>query len=268
MKISFSTLGCPRWSWNDILTTAADLKYDGIEVRGVGKEIAAPSIPQFSPEALPATRAQLKELGLGISCLTSDICLHVREREDDVLRSIAAYIDLADRMDVPYIRILGCAGVAQPTGQVDRGYIKELAQRLGALAGQKGVTLLLETNGVWAQTDKLRLLLDDIASPYVAALWDVNHPFSYFGESAQTTWDNIGNYVRHMHLKDSIMQDGRVHYALLGHGNLPLEQIIDITTRAGYDGFYSLEWLKRWDVTLEEPGIVFAHYVSYMRSFA
>ena len=52
------------------------------------------------------------------------------------------------------------------------------------------------------------------------------------------------------------------------YGDLPLEQIIETTQKAGYEGFYSLEWLKRWDVTLEEPGIVLAHYVSYMRSFA
>ena len=34
----------------------------------------------------------------------------------------------------------------------------------------------------------------------------------------------------------------------------------------GYDGFYSLEWVKRWDTTLEEPGIVFAHFANYMRT--
>lgn len=36
MKISFSTLGCPRWSWREILATACDLGYGGVEVRGVG----------------------------------------------------------------------------------------------------------------------------------------------------------------------------------------------------------------------------------------
>lgn len=267
MKISFSTLGCPRWSWNEIVTTAADLKYDGIEVRGVGKDISAPSIPQFSAEQLPATLEQLGKLGLSISCLTSDICLHVREREEEILREIAAYVELAQAMRVPYVRIMGCAGVAQPTGQVDAGYVRELAQRCGTMAAEKGVTLLMETNGVWAQTDKLRRLLDDINSPGVAALWDVNHPYRYYGESAQTTWDNLGEYVRHMHFKDSIMQDGRAKYAIMGYGDLPIEQAIEVSTAGGYDGFYSLEWLKRWDVTLEEPGIVFAHYVSYMKSF-
>lgn len=268
MKISFSTLGCPRWNWNDIVTTAADLKYNGIEVRGVGKDISAPSIPQFGADRIESTKSQLNDLGLSISCLTSDICLHVREREQDVLREIAAYIDLAAAMGVPYIRIMGCAGVAQPTGQVDEEYVYEMSSRCGAMAAEKGVTLLLETNGVWAQTDKLAKLIERMNSKGIAALWDVNHPYRYYGESAQTTWDNIGRHIRHMHMKDSVMQDGRARYAILGYGDLPLEQFIQVSAEGGYDGFYSLEWLKRWDITLEEPGIVFAHYVSYMRSFA
>ena len=49
MKISFSTLGCPRWSWREILATACDLGYGGVEVRGVGNDISVPSIPWTKP---------------------------------------------------------------------------------------------------------------------------------------------------------------------------------------------------------------------------
>ena len=38
--------------------------------------------------------------------------------------------------------------------------------------------------------------------------------------------------------------------------------------RAGFDGFFSLEWVKRWNPDLQEPGIVFAHYKNYMDSLA
>lgn len=41
MKICFSTLGCPDWSWEEILAAAKDLGYDGIELRGLGNEIYA-----------------------------------------------------------------------------------------------------------------------------------------------------------------------------------------------------------------------------------
>ena len=33
MKLSFSTLGCPRMSFGDILAIAKDLSYDGIEIQ-------------------------------------------------------------------------------------------------------------------------------------------------------------------------------------------------------------------------------------------
>ena len=33
----------------------------------------------------------------------------------------------------------------------------------------------------------------------------------------------------------------------------------------GYGGFISLEWVKRWCQELEAPGIVFVHYINYMR---
>lgn len=34
MKIAFSTLGCPDFSWTDIYPMAKDFHFDGIEIRG------------------------------------------------------------------------------------------------------------------------------------------------------------------------------------------------------------------------------------------
>jgi len=35
MKIGFSTLGCPDWTLSEILATAKDLGYNGVEIRGI-----------------------------------------------------------------------------------------------------------------------------------------------------------------------------------------------------------------------------------------
>ena len=62
MKISFSTLSCPRWGWGEIIASAHDLGYDGIEIRGVGKDISVPVevaprlVGSFSLEAEIETR--------------------------------------------------------------------------------------------------------------------------------------------------------------------------------------------------------------------
>ena len=41
MKLAFSTLGCPEWTWTEIYSMARDLGYSGIEIRGLGEEITA-----------------------------------------------------------------------------------------------------------------------------------------------------------------------------------------------------------------------------------
>ena len=49
-------------------------------------------------------------------------------------------------------------------------------------------------------------------------------------------------------------------------GDLPLEQIIETTQKAGYEGFYSLEWLKRWRPELRDPDVIFYHFQTYMET--
>lgn len=61
MKIAFSTVGCPEWSWNEIYSMAKDLKYDGIEIRGIGSEISAPKSRAFSDAELPKTLKTLAQ---------------------------------------------------------------------------------------------------------------------------------------------------------------------------------------------------------------
>lgn len=49
MKLSFSTLGCPDWSFQTILDEAQRLGFDGIEIRGIEGEMDVAKIPYFKP---------------------------------------------------------------------------------------------------------------------------------------------------------------------------------------------------------------------------
>ena len=111
MKISFSTLGCPRWSWQEIIATACDLGYGGVEVRGVGKDISVPSVPAFSDDNIVKTKADLERLDLTIPCLDSDCCIHLREAEQTTNEEIRAYVRLARKLGAPYVRIMATAPV-------------------------------------------------------------------------------------------------------------------------------------------------------------
>jgi len=59
MKICFSTLGCPDFTWTEIYSMAKDFGFDGIEVRGLGNEIITIRAKPFAPENVAATAEKL-----------------------------------------------------------------------------------------------------------------------------------------------------------------------------------------------------------------
>lgn len=219
MKLAFSTLGCPDFSWNDIYSMAKDLGFDGIEIRGLGNEIFAVQAQPFTEAQLPQTVKKLSELHIEIPCLSSGCCLKKAEDADKNFEEIMQYIELATKLGTPYIRILADQE-PQPNGEVDDEVVLAALQRLAPEAEKKGVTLLIETNGVYADTARLCSLLDRIPSDAVAALWDVHHPYRFFGEKPEKTVQNLGAYIKYVHIKDSVMENGVPKYKMMGEGDL------------------------------------------------
>jgi len=265
MKLAFSTLGCPEWTWTEIYTMAFDLGYKGIEIRGLGEEIMAARAKPFLPGEIDHTVEMLERLKLTISCFSSNCVLASTEGAAAADAEINEYISLAAKVGAPYVRVLADAHPA-PECEVDDESVAVILKKLAVDAGRKNVTLLVETNGVYADTKRLRNLLDKIASPYVAALWDVHHPYRYFQETPAQTWDNLDGYIRYVHLKDSLTDaSGKTKYRMLGSGNLPLTEVFELLKEKEFDGFVSLEWVKRWSSELEDAAVVFPQFVTYIR---
>ncbi|MCL2018124.1 MAG: AMP-binding protein [Oscillospiraceae bacterium] len=262
MKISFSTLACPDFSWTDIYTMAKDLGFDGVEVRGLGDDIFAVKAKPFSAD-IENTKQTLKRTGLEIPCLSSGCPLKYAEKSAVNLTEIEQYVKLAVKLGTPYVRILADAE-PHVTGEVDDTFIEKELRTLSEVAKTGGVRLLVETNGVYADTKRLRKLLDAINSPYVGALWDMHHPYRYFGESAEETIANLGKYIQYAHIKDSVMDGEKPAYRLMGEGDLPIADMLRALEKIGYDGYISLEWVKRWADGLEDAGVVFPHFARYM----
>jgi|AGTN01.1.fsa_nt_gi Sugar phosphate isomerases/epimerases len=261
MKTCFSTLGCPEWSFAEIVSVASDLGFDGIEVRGVQNELYAPAIDAFSPAHIGATREKLSRLSLSIPCLASSCDLN----SEDVLDSAKAYVDTASALGAPYIRLLADKNPA-PSLEIHPKNIAANISEIAEYAQGRGVMPLIETNGFYAKTKTLGMMFSEMKARNVGILYDIHHPYRYFNESPEYTVKNLAPYIRHVHIKDSVMQGGSARYRIVGEGDIPVGQIIALLEEAGYKGFYSLEWVKRWDLTLEEPGIAFAQYKSFMDS--
>lgn len=266
MKTAFSTLGCPDWKWREIISTAKDMGFDGVEVRGVGNTLYAPEISVFSDEKMPETLNKLHSINLDIPCVTS-ACLMYDYQGGKLIEEGKAYIDLAHKLGARFIRLLGDEQPA-PQGEIDDREVIKNTLLLSDYAAEnaKEVTLLIETNGVYSDTKRLKNLIENIGRDNVKVLWDIHHPYRYFGETPEETFENVGEYVRYCHLKDSVLEsDGRIRYKMLGYGDIPLKEILTILKRSGYDSYLSLEWVKRWYADLEDAGVVFLQYLSYVK---
>ena len=267
MKIAFSTLGCPDFGWIDIYAMAKDFGFDGIEIRGLGKEIFAVKAPPFTESQLPATVEQLARLDLEIPCLSSGCCLKFLEQAEANYQEIVEYITLASKLGTPYVRILADQD-PHPGDTVDDAVVLEALRRLIPVAEAKGVTLLVETNGVYADTNRLRNLLDQVGSDAVGALWDLHHPYRFAGEKPETTVQNLGAYIKYVHIKDSVVEDGVVKYKMMGEGDLAdRRDDVRALRSINYEGYITLEWVKRWAPELSDAGVVFPHYANFMERY-
>ena len=266
MKISFSTIACPDYSWVDIYSMAKDLGFDGIEIRGMGDDFAAYKAMPFTEANRPKTMAKLKALNIEIPCLSSGCCLKFKEKEAETIAELTEYCKLAQQINAPYIRVLADLEAA-PNGEVDDAYVAEQLKKLAPIAAQYDVTLLVETNGVYSDTRRLRALLDSVNSHKIAALWDMHHPYRFAGESPEQTVANLGELIKYVHIKDSVMENGKVVYKMMGEGDLPIQKMIEALQSIQYTGYVSLEWVKLWMPNLLDAGVVFPQYAEFMRPF-
>ena len=148
MKTCFSTLGCPSWSFADIVSVASDLGFDGIEIRGIDKELHAPALEPFIPSQINATKTKLKALSLKIPILTSACNLNKTADMDEA----KAYIDTASTLGTPYVRLLGDKAPA-PSDGVDLKAVIQNLTMIAEYAQPKGVMPLIETNGFFCQDE-------------------------------------------------------------------------------------------------------------------
>ncbi len=264
MKLSFSTLGCPNWALSEILSAAKDLGFQGIELRGLGQDIRLHSAPAFQPSNLEHIKSELASKNLAIPCIATEC--ELQKQDPNMVINLMRYIVLAEKLNCPYLRVLGDTN-PWPGENVDISLVEHQLALLAAEAKDFGVTLLLESNGVFADTARLRQVLEEVDSPHVGALWDINHPVRYFNESPKTTYENIGKYIRHVHVKDSVQEGDMVKYKMMGHGDLPITEAFGLLKANDYSGYLSLEWTKRWNSELEEPGIVFSHFAYAAKNF-
>ena len=262
MKLSFSTLGCPLWNFDEVITTAKDLGLSGVEIRGLAKEIYTPKIKEFLPEHIDATMKKLAQMNVEIPILTSAAALADEENGDAAYNEACEYVDLAAKIGTKYIRVMGTNKPEPSYGNFKQASM--LYSSLCEYAKKKNVTPLIETNGMLASSKEMLAFINMSGADNAGVLWDVHHTVRYYYENPEETAAALGELIRHVHVKDSVVKNGKIEYRMMGYGDISVLDCVKALKNQNYGGYISLEWLKRYNPELQEPGIVFAHFANYM----
>jgi sugar phosphate isomerase/epimerase len=267
LPIGFSTLGCPAWEWGKILDFAKQNGFSAVELRGLQGTMDLPSRPEFAPASIEQSKKDVAARGLRISCVSSSANMHDTDprKHEAQLADARKFIDLASTLGVPYVRVFGNKIIGDRDAAVKN--VAQSLRSLGEYSGPKKVTVVIESHGDFTDSPTLRAVLEGADSPHVALLWDAHHTFVSGKEDPDFTVAQLGKYIRHTHLKDSIKKGEDVQYVLTGRGQVPVKRQVKALAGIGYTGSYSFEWEKVWHPELEEPEIAFPDYARVMREY-
>lgn len=268
-KLAFSTLGCPSWSFEEIVSNAAGYGFGAIEIRGCQEEMQTEQLSFFKPENKEKTTKLLREnnieiCGVGTSCNfhTADLRLAAMTEGENA-------VNLCRRMQIPQIRVFGNS---IPPERDENEVISEVAGGIAELCGYAAencafpIEILLEIHGDFNTVSVLSRLIEKLKDKKnFGIIFDVQHVILGEGKNWRELFDLVLPLVRHIHFKDYKMTDGKLTPCLMGEGEVPLSDIAAAFDSSGYEGYYSFEWEKRWHKTIEEPEIAFKNFVDFMQ---
>ncbi len=265
--LSFSTLGCPDWSFEKIVNFAKENGYDGLEIRTIQRQMDLPKCAEFSsPQKIAATNKFVKDKGLKIVNLGASSSLHHRdiaERKKNIDEA-KQFIDLAEQLKCPYIRVFPNDFPKDQNRNATIDLIVKGLLELGDYAKGSDVTVLMESHGQVVQSDDLETIMRAAEHKHVGLVWDIVNMWSVTKEPPTHAYQKLNKYVRHTHIKDLNMVNGKEQYTLLGKGEAPIFEGIDALNNGGYTGYFSFEWEKLWHPEIAEPEIALADFPKKM----
>jgi len=104
-------------------------------------------------------------------------------------------------------------------------------------------------------------------SAHAALLWDAHHTFATAKEEPESSVKQLGPWIRHTHLKDSVPAGDDRKYVLTGRGDVPVRRQIQALQKIGYKGYYCFEWEKVWHPDLDAPEIAIADYAKVVPAY-
>ena len=269
MKYAFTTMGCPDWTVDEIISKAFDYGYSAVDIRGLYGNTNTLQLSEFTTRA-QETAKKFNDANMPISCFSTTITLfnpynRPKKPLKNRLQELRQYSELCQIFNTDYIRVFG--------GRIGKLDYSEaiieavnLLDQMGEITSEYGVKVLFETHDDWSSSAVVKQVMDKVGSKAVCVLWDIIHTALEVGETPSETWGNIGKWIEYTHVKDGYFVGDKIQVCLFGDGNVPLKQFVEVLENGGYEGYYTLEWPLLHDPRLVSAEIVYPQYINYMKT--
>ncbi len=256
MKLSYSIKNWKGMDWAALTEAAVETGISGVEMYDVKSSVFEGKGSPTNPELASVTRRRLVNSGISVPSIDT----YSDFTDSTFMAEFTECVEVAVNLGIPSVSI--------HTGNADfKSAVDAITTMLEIVDGRK-VCILVETAGAYANTGKLRDLLNEFADDNrVAANWNMAETASAAGEDAEETITNLGAYVHLVHIHDYRKADGTVMPELMGDGDLPVQDMMNALRSVNYDGFISLVWNPDWMPEISDIEIILTHYVNFMRKY-
>jgi sugar phosphate isomerase/epimerase len=275
MKFAFSTVSCPTWDFDTIVTRAREYGYHGVEIRGFLNE-SVPTTANVFAENLDRLRGTFDAAGVAVACLASSIAMEqagpawkVWGRGGNARRAseLRTYIDAAQRLGSPLVKTFDTqvrAGQSRSTAGVALG---DWLLPMADYAADRGIVIVIENALSFRASKEMWSILDRLQHPSIACCWDVSNA-ALIGESPYFSVPVLNSKIAYTQVKDAKLGSLGATYCKLGEGDVPVEKFITRLRGVGYTGFVTVEWEKAWLPGLAEPEEMLPDAIEKLRKWA
>jgi sugar phosphate isomerase/epimerase len=264
MRLCYSNLACPDWSFERTVGAVAAYGFDGLEIRLFDGDVVTPAISAGSRRR---GEIALRFAGVAVAVLGTSLQVTAQDQKA-FLGDLEAMSEVAAQWGAPLLRLFGGKLPVEPVARADTlkrasGLLVEAAP----VAARYHVRLALETHDDFSSASTVAEVLDR-AIGSAGAVYDSHHPHRA-GERPAGVLAVLGDKVWHVHVKDAVRLAGEDNWQLvpLGEGEVPVKELVSLLPGVGYDGWVSLEFEKKWHPELAAPDQALAPQAALLRQW-
>ncbi len=245
MKFSFADKLVNSGSFLQLCNTAQYYGFDGIEISDVFSEKQKHSDSIFRSSVTGDAKRKLVNRHIAIPVITFPELIS-KDTDPSLIVKNIEYASLANADGV----------VIKVKDGVGEEVLKEKLALAVVEAENNGVSILIETCGEFANTEKVLDVINDFGTASIKVCWNVRETYFNAQESADKTIQTLGAHIGYVRLGD--MANGQ--NVLIGDGELPVKDFINALRSLNYDGYVCV--MDSGEITSAD--IILTHFKSYL----